>query len=69
MLRVVVTVAQIQPPKLVELLRVAYDFGKDKQRPESTLKVSPSVEAGMVDVQFEVTEGPKGPQASNVTPS
>ncbi|MCE0488159.1 M14 family metallopeptidase [Ornithinimicrobium sediminis] len=41
---------------LVELLRVAYDFGKDKQRPTSSLEVMPSTEPGMVDVEFEVSE-------------
>jgi hypothetical protein len=41
---------------LVELMRVAYDFDKDKQRPTSTLSVAPSAEPGMVDVQFEVSE-------------
>ncbi len=38
---------------LVELMRVAYDFGKDKTRPESFLKVSPSSTAGNVIVTFD----------------
>jgi hypothetical protein len=41
---------------LVELFRVAYDFGKDHTRPESTLRVSPSAEPGMVDVMFDTSE-------------
>ena len=41
---------------LVELMRVAYDFGKDKQRPSSTLDVSPSSTPGMVNVMFDVSE-------------
>jgi hypothetical protein len=41
---------------LVELMRVAYDFGKDSQRPESTLAVTPSSTPGMVRVRFDVTE-------------
>ncbi|HEX5597563.1 MAG TPA: M14 family metallopeptidase [Micromonosporaceae bacterium] len=41
---------------LVELLRVAYDFGKDYQRPESALSVTPSSKPGMVNVKFEVSE-------------
>ncbi|HEX5542048.1 MAG TPA: M14 family metallopeptidase [Micromonospora sp.] len=41
---------------LVELMRVAYDFGKDHQRPESSLSVSPSSTPGMVNVTFEVSE-------------
>ncbi|WDZ83508.1 M14 family metallopeptidase [Micromonospora cathayae] len=41
---------------LVELMRVARDFDKDKQRPESTLSVSPSATPGMVSVRFEVSE-------------
>jgi hypothetical protein len=41
---------------LVELMRVAYDFGKDKTRPESFLKVSPSSTAGNVIVTFDTTE-------------
>jgi hypothetical protein len=41
---------------LVELMRVAYDFGKDKQKPTSTLVTSPSAEPGMVDIRFETSE-------------
>jgi hypothetical protein len=41
---------------LVELMRVAYDFGKDSQRPESSMKVRPASEAGKVLVTFEATE-------------
>jgi hypothetical protein len=41
---------------LIELMRVAYDYGKDRQRPESTLTVSESSTPGMVNVSFEVSE-------------
>jgi hypothetical protein len=41
---------------LVELLRVAYDFGKDRTRPESALSLTPSSTAGMVNLRFETTE-------------
>ena len=41
---------------LIELMRVAYDFDKDSQRPTSTVKVAASAQAGMVDLTFEVSE-------------
>ncbi|MEI5582653.1 MULTISPECIES: M14 family metallopeptidase [unclassified Agromyces] len=41
---------------LVELMRVAYDFGRDKVRPESTLSATASSEPGMVDLTFATTE-------------
>lgn len=41
---------------LMELFRVAYDFDRDKQRPESTLTVTASSQAGMVDLKFQATE-------------
>jgi len=41
---------------LIELMRVAYDFGKDHERPESTMRVTPSSTVGMVNVEFEVSE-------------
>ena len=41
---------------LVELFRVAYDFDKDKKKPSSAVVTSPSAQAGMVDVTFEVSE-------------
>jgi len=41
---------------LVELMRVAYDYGKDKQRPTSTIVTSESAEPGMVDFRFETSE-------------
>jgi len=41
---------------LVELMRIAYDFGKDKQRPESLLKVAPSSTPGNVIVTFDTNE-------------
>ncbi|MGS2616268.1 M14 family metallopeptidase [Micromonospora sp. LZ34] len=41
---------------LVEMMRVARDFAKDKQRPESTLKVAPSSTPGMLNVTFETSE-------------
>jgi hypothetical protein len=37
-------------------MRVAYDYGKDHQRPESTLTVSESSTPGMVNVIFDVSE-------------
>jgi hypothetical protein len=41
---------------LVELMRVAYDFSRDTQRPESVISVSPSSVPGSVNVTFEVSE-------------
>ncbi|BCB78867.1 M14 family zinc carboxypeptidase [Phytohabitans flavus] len=41
---------------LVELLRVARDYDKDKKRPTSTLVTAPSATEGMVDVKFDVSE-------------
>ncbi|MEV1131349.1 M14 family metallopeptidase [Agromyces sp. NPDC049794] len=41
---------------LIELMRVAHDFGKDKVRPESTVAVSASGEPGMVDLTFATSE-------------
>ncbi|BCB83925.1 M14 family metallopeptidase [Phytohabitans suffuscus] len=41
---------------LVELLRVARDYDKDKKRPTSTLVTEASATAGMVDVKFDVSE-------------
>ncbi|MEU4567993.1 M14 family metallopeptidase [Micromonospora sp. NPDC023956] len=41
---------------LVELMRVARDFDKDRRRPESTMTVTPSATPGMVSVQFGVSE-------------
>ncbi|SCL72180.1 M14 family metallopeptidase [Micromonospora peucetia] len=41
---------------LVEMLRVARDFAKDKTRPRSTLTVAPSATPGMVDVTFSTSE-------------
>ena len=41
---------------LVELMRVAYAFDKDSQRPESTLSVTPGSTPDMVNVRFDVTE-------------
>ena len=41
---------------LVELMRVAYDFDKDKQRPESSVRTTPSATPGHVDVMFDTTE-------------
>jgi len=41
---------------LVELMRVAYDFDKDKQRPTSVMRIRPSSTAGKVLVTFETTE-------------
>ena len=40
---------------LVELMRVAYDFDKDKQRPTSSVVTSPGA-TGHVDVMFDTTE-------------
>jgi len=41
---------------LLELLRVAKDYDKDKKRPTSTLAVTPSPTEGMVEVKFDVSE-------------
>ncbi|MFI6265641.1 M14 family metallopeptidase [Micromonospora sp. NPDC051006] len=41
---------------LVELMRVARDFAKDRTRPGSTLTVAPSSTPGMVNVTFGVSE-------------
>jgi hypothetical protein len=41
---------------LVELLRVARSYDKDKQRPTSSLVVAPSPTEGMVEVKFDVSE-------------
>ncbi len=41
---------------LIELMRVAHDYDKDSQRPESSLKVSKSSEPGMVDIVFATSE-------------
>ncbi len=41
---------------LIELMRVAYDFDKDKQRPTSSVTVSTSNQPGMADITFEVSE-------------
>ncbi|GGM27437.1 M14 family zinc carboxypeptidase [Micromonospora yangpuensis] len=41
---------------LVELMRVARDYDKDKKRPTSTLVTKPSATEGMVDVTFETSE-------------
>lgn len=41
---------------LVELMRVAHDFDRDKKRPTSSVTWEPSAEAGMVDIRFEVSE-------------
>ena len=41
---------------LMELFRVAYDFGKDNQRPESFIDVRPASTPGDVLVKFETTE-------------
>jgi uncharacterized protein YbjQ (UPF0145 family) len=41
---------------LMELVRVAYDFGKDKQRPKTQVQVAPGSTAGTVDVTFTRTE-------------
>ncbi|HEU4349600.1 MAG TPA: M14 family metallopeptidase, partial [Actinoplanes sp.] len=41
---------------LVELMRVAHAFGKDHERPVSTLSVAASPTPGMANVRFGVTE-------------
>jgi hypothetical protein len=41
---------------LVELMRVAHDFDKDKQRPESSVRTTPSATPGHVDITFDTTE-------------
>jgi hypothetical protein len=41
---------------LMELVRVAYDYDKDHQRPQSRLTVTESATPGMVDVRFETSE-------------
>ncbi|MBO4209140.1 M14 family metallopeptidase [Micromonospora echinofusca] len=41
---------------LVEMMRVARDFAKDRTRPESSLTVTPGVAAGTVDVTFGTSE-------------
>jgi hypothetical protein len=41
---------------IVELMRVARDFGKDRTRPESVLNVHPSSTPGMVEISFSVSE-------------
>ncbi|MCO1597087.1 M14 family metallopeptidase [Micromonospora sp. RHAY321] len=41
---------------LVELMRVARDFAKDRTRPGSTLTVAPSSTPGMVNATFSVSE-------------
>ncbi|MCX4472567.1 M14 family metallopeptidase [Micromonospora sp. NBC_01655] len=41
---------------LVELMRVARDFDKDKHRPTSTLSVAPGDTPGTVSVRFDVSE-------------
>ncbi|MEJ3746924.1 M14 family metallopeptidase [Actinomycetes bacterium KLBMP 9797] len=41
---------------LVELMRVARTFDKDKKRPTSSLVVAPSPTEGMVEVKFAVSE-------------
>jgi len=41
---------------LMELMRVAHNYGKDRTRPESFLKVQPSSTPGKVIVTFETTE-------------
>lgn len=41
---------------LVELMRVAHDFDKDRQRPESSVSVSASGTAGHVTVMFNLSE-------------
>ncbi len=41
---------------LVEMLRVARDFDTDHQRPTSSLSVTASATAGMVDLKFETDE-------------
>jgi len=41
---------------LVELMRVAYDFDKDGQKPKSTVVATPGAEPGTVDVMFDTSE-------------
>lgn len=41
---------------LVELMRVARDYDKDKKRPTSSLTTRPSAAEGMVEITFEVSE-------------
>nr|MDT0656781.1 M14 family metallopeptidase [Micromonospora sp. DSM 115978] len=41
---------------LVELMRVARDYDKDRKRPTSSLVTSPGPAEGQVDIQFEVSE-------------
>ncbi len=41
---------------LVEMMRVARDFARDKKRPTSTVQMSRSTAPGMVDVTFDVSE-------------
>ncbi|MEH1015927.1 M14 family metallopeptidase [Micromonospora sp. CPCC 206060] len=41
---------------LVEMMRVARDFAKDRTRPESGLTVTPAAAPGMVDVTIATTE-------------
>ncbi|MGH2445767.1 MAG: M14 family zinc carboxypeptidase [Candidatus Limnocylindria bacterium] len=41
---------------LMELMRVAYDFGKDTKRPDTTAVFTPGDESGTVDVDFDRTE-------------
>lgn len=41
---------------LIELMQVAYDFDKDKQRPTSTVVTAPGAEPGTVNVTFTVSE-------------
>ncbi|MFA9431975.1 M14 family metallopeptidase [Egicoccus sp. AB-alg2] len=41
---------------LVEMMRVAYDFSRDKVRPESVMNVTHSATPGMVDVTFTTSE-------------
>ncbi|HEX6263006.1 MAG TPA: M14 family zinc carboxypeptidase, partial [Actinomycetota bacterium] len=41
---------------LMELMRVAHDFDRDHERPESWIEVTPSATPGMVNVVFETTE-------------
>jgi Zinc carboxypeptidase/Chitobiase/beta-hexosaminidase C-terminal domain len=41
---------------LMELMRVAFDYGKDSKRPDTSAVFSAADEAGMVDVDFDRTE-------------
>jgi hypothetical protein len=41
---------------LMELVRVAYDFGKDHQRPKTQIQTAPGTTPGTVDVTFTRTE-------------